>query len=340
MGVFAMVVYLGCYTDASHVNGLKVLEVDPASGRMEIVAEREVGNAIYQSLSPDGRILYTCTPKGVASFAADGAALEKIDDADFGASPCHVAAMPDGKRVAWADYCAGVAGSVAVSDGRFGEVVRHVHSGSGPNLPRQDKAHCHQTTPTPDGRGYVVSDLGLDELVEYPSGRIFKTTPAGAGPRHIIFHPNGRLAFEVFELGNMIASLRWSAADGFSILDAKPTLPPGDTGRGYNGDLASAIRFTPDMKRVVASNRGENSLVSYDYDENTGALSFKARSLLPGSWPRDFAFVSDDAALVAMERSGEVHLLAYDPDAGSFAVRNTLGGLFRPVALLPRQTAR
>ena len=37
-----------------------------------------------------------------------------------------------------------------------------------------------------------------------------------------------------------------------------------------------------------------------------------------------------------MERSGEVHALRYDPDSGTFTRLSTLSGLFRPVALLPR----
>jgi hypothetical protein len=36
-----------------------------------------------------------------------------------------------------------------------------------------------------------------------------------------------------------------------------------------------------------------------------------------------------------MERSGEVHALAYDAATGRFEVCATLDGLFRPVALTP-----
>ena len=94
------------------------------------------------------------------------------------------------------------------------------------------------------------------------------------------------------------------------------------------------MRLAPEGGKVVASNRGEQSLVAFGFDAKTGALDFKARSVLPGSWPRDFIFLSDTLALAAMERSGEVHSLRYDPATGSFRVLSTLGGLHRPVALL------
>ena len=87
------------------------------------------------------------------------------------------------------------------------------------------------------------------------------------------------------------------------------------------------------MKRIVVSNRGEDSLAVYDFDSATGRLAFKARTFLAGSWPRDFMFVTENLALVALERSGEVHALRYNGATGEFKMIATLGGLFRPVAL-------
>lgn len=319
-------IFLGCYTDSGHPNGLKALALDTLTGAMAVVADYPVSNALYQALSPDGKWLYSCTGEGLASFAVGAdASLTHRDAVTLGTCVCHVASRAD--RVVFADYLGGFAGSVAVKDGQFGEPVIHRHSGAGPNLPRQNAAHCHQACPLPGGAGYVVCDLGLDELVEYPAARVFKTSPAGAGPRHLLFHPNGRLAFLVSELGNLVSSLAWDRENGFRALDALSTI----TSRPNR--LAAALRFTPDGKRIVVSNRGENSLVVYDFDESTGKLAFRSRTLLSGSWPRDFIFVTDTLALVALERSGEVHALHYDDATGTFTRVKTLGGLFRPVAL-------
>lgn len=352
-----MTLYLGCYTDAAHPNGLKELELDEATGAMSVFAEYPVANAIYQTLSPDGKYLYSCTGEGLASLRLSERA-EQVDCLKLGNCVCHVAAMSDGTRVAFADYLGGFAGSVEVGNGRFGKVVKHKHSGSGPNLPRQDAAHCHQAIPTPDGKGYCVVDLGLDQIVEYPSGRVFITSPAGAGPRHLVFHPNGRLAFLVYELGNLISSLSWCPESGFTLIDTQPTII--DSSRkeskdrkdisAYsassrlfvknsnqdNNSTAAAIRLTPDMESVVVSNRGENSLVVFDFDESTGKLAFKARTMLTGNWPRDFIFVSDSLVIVACERSGEAQTLGYDKETGMFKTTATLGGLFRPVSLCKR----
>ena len=330
-----MTIYLGCYTDDAHPNGLFVLDFDPATGAMRVIASHPVKGAIYQALSPDGHLLLSGTLTGLATFRADGPRLEPIDALDIGGTACHVSLSPDARTAFWADYLGGRAGSVALGpDGRFGAVRTWTHTGDGPNKPRQDKPHCHQALPAPDGRGFYVVDLGLDRIVRYPDGLVIPTAPAGAGPRHLLFpRPGETLGFLVYELGSLVSSFRIRPDGSFDFLDTKPTLPPGDTGRGYNGDLAAAIRLSPDGRRVVVSNRGENSLVSFDVDPATGALALAARTLLPGSWPRDFLFVSDTLALVAMERSGEVLALRYDPATGSFSVLSRLSGLFRPVAL-------
>ena len=330
-----MVVVIGCYTDNGNTNGLHACEVDAATGAIRAVASYAVDNPLY--FARDGEMLYATSGDGLVSFRTDGASISPVDRVSLGGrGMCHVSVMPGGGRVAWAAYSNGLAGSVEVSGGKFGKVVSHEHKGSGPNLPRQNASHPHCAVPTPDGKGYAVCDLGLDSIVSYPSGTSFGTTPAGAGPRHVLFHPGGCLAFVVFELGNQLGVYGWSEAEGFGrLLDQVRTLPEWPTGRGYNGDLAAAVRLSPDGRRVIMSNRGEQSLVSYRFDEATGRLSDCVRTVLPGSWPRDFIFLTDTLALVAMERSGELHTLRYDPGKGSFNVLSTLGGFHRPVAVLP-----
>ena len=333
----AIAVYVGCNADAGHPMGVHVLSVNLQSGVVEKIGSRRLNHAVYLAYAPDGRYVYSCSDTGLASFAVEGSSLSMVDEVPLPGGPCHISAMPDGRRLAWAEYMGGTCGSVEVADGRFAKVVVHRHSGSGPNLPRQAGPHCHQAVLTPDGKGYCVVDLGLDQIVEYPSGRTFHTSPAGAGPRPLLFHPNGRLAFLVSEMGNLVSSLSWSPEAGFTLMDTQPTLFGDSVSFESKNNLAAAIRFTPDGKCIVVSNRGENSLVVFDFDEATGKLTFKARTLLSGDWPRDFAFAGDDIVLVAFERSGEVQTLRYDSESGMFAPLVTLGGFYRPLAVLPQK---
>ena len=86
-----MMIFLGCYTDEAHPNGLKAISLDEATGRMEVVAEYPVSNALYQALSPDGKWLYTCTSEGLAVFDvsrrdAETQRKENSDSSDMSAN--------------------------------------------------------------------------------------------------------------------------------------------------------------------------------------------------------------------------------------------------------------
>jgi 6-phosphogluconolactonase len=323
-------IFLGCYTDENNLNGLKILSLNETTFEISLKAEYKVSNALYQAISSDSKYLYSCTGEGIKSFRINDDGIDEIDQIAIGNCVCHVAVMPNGKKVVWADYLGGLAGSVDVNEGKFSSLKIYKHNGSGPNLPRQDKAHCHQAMPSCDQESYYVVDLGTDEIVKYPEGKRFKTSPAGAGPRHLLLHPDNRLAFLAFELGNLISSIEFKE-DELKILYTLPTL---DETKETPINLVAAIRFTPDMKSVVISNRGENSLVVYDFDKESGKLTLKGRTLLSGNWPRDFIFVNDTIALVACERSGEVIVLNYDSQKGTFSEISKINNLFRPVAVV------
>jgi len=78
-----------------------------------------------------------------------------------------------------------------------------------------------------------------------------------------------------------------------------------------------------------------NGIALVDCDCATGKLAFKARSAMPGSWPRDFLFIpGTDFAVVAMERSGTLLTVRYDAKTGAFTPVDSLHGLHRPVAVL------
>jgi len=336
-GILAMILYIGCYTTPDKPNGLNLVDFDVTTGRMKLVESYAVDNPLYFARSSDGRFLYANEADGLGSFAigADGR-LTRVDSVRYGArGMCHVSVLPDDGMLAWAAYSSGEAGHERVKDGKFLGGVRHRHEGRGPD-PRQATAHCHAAVPTPDGRHYAVVDLGIDSLVTYSAesdgpGKAFRTEPAGAGPRHLVFHPDGRHAFVVFELGSRIASYSWSETDGFRLLDSCSTMPTG--WNGLNQD--AAIRFTPDGRRVVVSNRGYDSLTVFDFDLASGKLAFAARTVLPGSWPRDFLFIpGTDYAVVTMERSGTLLTVRYDAKSGAFTPVDTLHGLHRPVAVL------
>jgi 6-phosphogluconolactonase len=93
--------------------------------------------------------------------------------------------------------------------------------GSGPNKDRQDHSHCHQVVFHQD---YLyVNDLGTDTINVYHydktngevrlNGDRIKTQP-GAGPRHLLFHPDEPLVFVCNELDSTTNVYRIDATKG------------------------------------------------------------------------------------------------------------------------------
>lgn len=93
--------------------------------------------------------------------------------------------------------------------------------GHGPNKDRQDRSHCHEVQFHND---YLYGvDLGTDTINVYRydqttgelqlNGDRIKTE-AGAGPRHLLFHPDKPLAFVCNELNSTTNVYRIDAAKG------------------------------------------------------------------------------------------------------------------------------
>lgn len=325
--------FVGCYTTDECPFGLHAVACEPATGALSLLGSLPLPDAIYQAQTPDGHFLVSCAKGGLAAFRIDGATPVPTDRLALGTpSVCHVSVLPNASRVCWADYLAPEAGSVGFRNGRFlpATLVRHRHEGHGPNLPRQATAHCHQAAPLPDGSGYAVVDLGLDRIFTYPAGTSVATQPPGAGPRHLAFHPNGRHVLLVSELANLVSSYRREPDGALSLVSQCSLLPDGWAGVS----IAAALRLSDDGRRVFASTRGHDSISTFDFNPDSGALSRMATTQMPGRRPRDFAFLpGTDLALVALETSGKIVSLRYDARTGAFSPLAELVGFHRPVAV-------
>ena len=204
---------------------------------------------------------------------SNGLNLKKIDSkACFGRNPCHISLSPDNKMVMWANYNSGDFGIYRIRpDGSFGDSLAFIrHSGSGPNKERQEMAHAHYITSSPDGKFIFVSDLGIDkimiytfneedELIPNPSQTYLELNP-GSGPRHLAFHPDKNLMYILNELSSTLVACKFDPVRGtLQIVDEQSTLLNND----INQSKAAAIRIHPNGKYLYCSNRGENSIAVF-----------------------------------------------------------------------------
>lgn len=196
------------------------------------------------------------------------------------------------------------------------------HQGGSKVVPdRQGDAHAHQIILDPTQQYAYVSDLGMDVIVQYSvdAGLLSEVVrvklPPGAGPRHLVFHPKLPYAYGINELNNTITAYDFNANTGaLTIKQHFSSLPEGS----HIENIAADIHVSEDGTYVYGSNRGENCIVKYNVEANTGLLHSPTWHFVLGSWPRNFA-IQGQYVLVANQNSNEIVSFRRDHTTGELS---------------------
>jgi 6-phosphogluconolactonase len=318
------VVYVGSYTST------------PPAGRGLDVA-RDAGSALTLERTvpgvPDaswfavsGHVVYSTIEQDPSGSVA---ALDIRDPANprplgtqptNGSLPTHLSVHPSGRYLLTANYGSGsVVVHPILRDGSLGEptdLASHVG-------PERDP-HAHQVIIDPSGRWVLAVDLGADSVYVYKldlgTGKLVQhhqvLLPSGAGPRHLAFHPNGRVAYIVQELRSEITMAAWQPRRGVLTLgEVVPTVGPDAPNPNYPGEIA----VSRDAQFVYASNRGENSVATFAVLEGGWRLRRLGENVpTGGDWPRHLALdAGGRRVFVSNQRSGTVTCLPRDPGTGA-----------------------
>jgi len=142
------------------------------------------------------------------------------------------------------------------------------------------------------------------------------TLKAKTGPRHFVFHPNGKLVYLLGELDATVHVFDWNAATGqLKEKQSVSALLPGTTGRIAAADL----HLTPDGKFLYASERTANSLAGFKVNPADGTLSL-IEFVQTEAQPRTFGIGSTGRyLLIAGQRSAQLSSYKIDPATGKLA---------------------
>ena len=290
--------------------GLIRCRFDPEKGFEKEAAYSGLTNPSFLLEHPVCPVLYTVEEKKEGAVCAWRPGRDSLRPlarlSTEGADPCHLSLSPDGRWLYAANYTGGSVACFRLDDSGIPTEQTDLrrHKGNGPRQDRQEAAHAHCVFPRQDR--LLVCDLGTDEIVVYRSdrgilgecGRL--TAPAGSGPRHLATHPAyPDLLFCVTELASTVLIWRATGTDSFELIREIPMLPA-----DYSGaNIAAAIRFTKDGRKLLVSHRGLDSIavmpVSGDGIPGKPVLSPCVR------YPRDFA-IAEDNVIIASQTDGEV----------------------------------
>lgn len=307
--------YIGTYTsDEGGGTGIGLATYSADSGRITDVGTiTGVTNPSYLALHPDGRTLYA-----VAEQDAGAVTAVRLSDREVlgsrstgGSGPCHLSVHPGGRWLLSANYGSG---SVAVhpigASGALGarrETVTHTSPAPGPG---QEGPHAHQFLTSPDGGHVLAVDLGTDTVYSYRlderTGTLAEVsrahTRAGAGPRHLTFHPGGRYAYLANEVDNTVAVCAYDRRTGRLSVGAAQS-----TGTGAGTNYPAQFLVTANGSYAYLANRGHNSLTRYAVEADGARLRLLDTVPVGGDFPRQIAFSPDGTLLFAAnQRSSNV----------------------------------
>lgn len=311
--------------------GITVWRVDPHAGalaRVQVVGD--LVNPSYLALAADGMHLYAVHGDGsdVSAFAVDRASgrLRFLNRRSTqGRNPVHLALDPSGRFLVVTNH---LGASVVVlpveRDGTLGAVAQQVDFAGpvGPHRVEQAQAKPHFAAFDPSGHFVIVPDKGLDRVfsLRFADGRLapaaapFVAARAGAGPRHVTFHPTLAMAYVVNELDSTVTAYRLDAATGalapIEILSTLPSTFPGDS-------RAAGIAVDAAGRTLYASNRGHDSIAVFRIDPESGRLTFAGADPTQGRTPRSFTLAPGGHTLFALnEDSDTIVALRIDRPTG------------------------
>ena len=346
--------YVGCYSTLDrdgNGDGINVYRMDPVSGgwsHVQLVAGLE--NPSFLALDGSQRFLYSV--HGDRTYATafvidpESGRLTRLNQQEVGGeNPVHLAVDQTDRFLVVSNYSSGSLAVLPINtDGSLSprSDLVELEGTPGPHPIRQTSSNPHHNPFDPGGRFLVVPDLGLDRLFVFqlntatgalvPADPPFVATRAGAGPRHVDFHPTRPYAYVINELDSTVAAYRYNEdRGGLSPLQVSSTLPSGFTGL----NTCAEIRMHPGGTFLYGSNRGHNSIVIFSVDQRSGLVTPVGWEFTRGERPRYFGLNPTGTLLYACnEGSDTVVTFRIDQETGELMSTGQIVETGSPVTIV------
>ncbi len=325
------VAYVSTYTFGDRF-GIKIYDVDMENGRFLPKDTVEITNSSYITISRNRKWLYSITDFGVEAFKIlpDGE-LELLNNASInGMRGCYLSTDYEDKLLFVAGYHDGKLTVLRLKeDGSIDRITDEVyHKGMGSIAERNFRPHVNCCRMTRDNKFLCVADLGMDHVkiykVDHRKGTVklvdvVRSEPESA-PRHIKISNDGRFMYVVHELKNYINVYSYRVEKEMPFFELIQTISTLNDYHSGNS-AASALNFSDDYQYMISSNAGDNSVIIYKQDHETGLLSKILCLPINGSYPKDAALFPDNKHLVSLNHeSNTLTFLTVNMEKGTIVL--------------------
>jgi len=276
-----MPLFVGTYTDTES-EGIYKLQFDAETGKiLNTNLAAKITSPSYLTVSAGKDFLYAVQEindfendaGAVTAFSIQNDSLIELQTVSSGgAHPCHVSLSQSGHKLGVANYTGGNASIYNIgADGKLSApsaFMNHIQIDS------TKTPHAHMVKWI--NNNIYIADLGLNALLAYndedtlmAKPKTILQLPEEAGPRHFTTTRNGKFLYVINELNSTITVFEKKDLGNYVKIQNESTLAS-----DYKGDNACAdIHISKDGKFLYGSNRGENTIVIFSIEENTGKLT-------------------------------------------------------------------
>ncbi len=316
----ATIVYVGnCES-----NDIYVLQLNRQTGELTLLEKVllpgiiKSGGSTPMTISPDRRLLFVATrgePQSVFTFAIDPASgkLKLIGSGPLVDSMPFISTDHTGRFLFAASY-PGHKFTVSPigANGVIGPTQQVL----------ENHTNAHSILVDAKNRYVLAASLGNDLVnvfkFDSKTGRLEPNTPPSVsvktktGPRHLVFHPNGKHVYVLGELDGAVHVFDYDSGKGqLKEKQAVNALPPGVTGKIASADL----HLTPDGKLLYSSDRTSNTLTGFKVSAADGALTL-IETIPTEAVPRSFSIDSSGHYLFLVGMRSH-HMSSYRIESGT-----------------------
>jgi len=319
--------YVGTYTkNDSKSEGIYKYSISSEGKLAQIGLIAKTENPSFLAKSEDGKTLLAVgeVDRNESGFVKSysikkDSLLFKSESKSGGANPCYIT-INENNNVLVANYSGGNVGYLQLnSNEKLSELLFvQQHFGKG-ITERQEAPHAHSVWFHPSKEEIIAVDLGTNQLwfsqIEIIDEKPILSFPktfdleAGAGPRHLDFHPNKKWIYVLNELNNSVSLVK-SMDDIYKIEQSISTLP--NDFRDFS--KAADIHISKDGQFLYISNRGHDSIAIFKVNSENGELKLVDFQSVYGKTPRNFSLTPDNKFLVVANQNSD-NLVSFKRDS-------------------------
>lgn len=258
--------------------GVSTWWMDPATGALTFERELPIGAAVGPLASdPQHHALYVGVTgaQRADAFAIDPvtAELSPLGQMGLGLDPVYLSTDRTGQHLLTTTFGGDELAIFPIGlDGSLGGAeTQRLGTPEEPHSIIVDASNQWVVVPhrTPDLIGQYSFDPATGTVSANGTPQVM--APAGSGPRHLVFHPDGGYAYVADEFSDSVSVYAFDGGTGqLTHLATESTIPAGFDG---NTNTCADVHITPDGRFVYVSNRGHDSLAMFAVDPGTGLLT-------------------------------------------------------------------